>query len=323
MTPRWQTAPVLAAIETPGLPPWTPSVEGRVLRVPAVDAVGLEERAAALGGRSVKREAKLAALSLLIRCVDLTTLEGADTPGRVTGLCAKARRPEPTDATVPPVAAVCVYPLMVPTAVGALTGSGVRVASVAGAFPSGLSDLQVRLDDIRSAVAAGADEIDIVLNRSAFLAGDYRRAFDEIVASREACGPASLKVILETGELGTYDQVRRASALAMAAGADFVKTSTGKVPAAASLPLALCMAEAIRDFADQTGRRVGFKAAGGVRTAKQGWQYLVLMQEVLGPEWLTPGLLRIGASSLLNDVLLQLRSQTSGRYARPEHVSVD
>ena len=322
MTPGWHTAAV-AALETTGVQPWTPSVEGTVLRVPPVDAVGLEERAAALGGRSVKREAKLAALSLLIRCVDLTTLEGADTPGRVTSLCAKARRPEPSDPTVPPVAAVCVYPLMVATAVDALRGSGVKVASVAGAFPSGLSDLRVRLDDIRSAVAAGADEIDIVLNRSAFLAGDYRRTFDEIVASREACGPAHLKVILETGELGTFDQVRRASALAMAAGADFIKTSTGKVPAAASLPLALCMAEAIRDFADQTGRRIGFKAAGGVRTAKQGWQYLVLAQEVLGPEWLTPDLLRIGASSLLNDVLLQLRFQASGHYARPEHVSVD
>ena len=320
---HWQTAGVLAAIETPGVPRWTPSVEGAVLRVPAVDAVGLEERAAALGGRSVKRSAKLAALSLLIRCVDLTTLEGADTPGKVTSLCAKARRPEPSDPTVPPVAAVCVYPLMVPTAVTALAGSGVKVASVAGAFPSGLSDLAVRLDDIRSAVAAGADEIDIVLNRSAFLAGDHRRTFDEVVASREACGTAHLKVILETGELGTYDQVRRASALAMAAGADFIKTSTGKVPAAASLPMALCMAEAIRDFADQTGRQVGFKAAGGVRTAKQGWQYLVLMQEVLGPEWLTPDLLRIGASSLLNDVLLQLRFATSGRYPSADHVSVD
>ena len=294
-----------------------------MLRVPPVDAVGLEERAAALGGRSIKKEAKLAALSLLIRCIDLTTLEGADTPGRVQGLCAKARRPEPSDRTVAPVAAVCVYPLMVPVAVEALAGSGVKVASVAGAFPSGLSDLGVRLADIRTAVAAGADEIDIVLNRSAFLAGDYRRAFDDIVASRQACGPAHLKVILETGELGTFDQVRRASALAMAAGADFIKTSTGKVASAATLPMALCMAEAIRDFADQTGKQVGLKAAGGVRTAKQGWQYLVVMQETLGPEWLTPDLFRIGASSLLNDVLLQLRFQATGRYSRPEHVSVD
>ncbi|MEX2658581.1 MAG: deoxyribose-phosphate aldolase [Acidimicrobiales bacterium] len=314
---------MLAEIETPGLPPWNPSVEGTVLRVPPVDAVGLEERAAALGGRSIKKDAKLAALSLVIRCIDLTTLEGADTPGRVRGLCAKAVRPEPSDETVPPVAAVCVYPAMVPTAVEALAGSGVKVASVAGAFPAGLSDLDLRLDDIRAAVAAGADEIDIVLNRSAFLSGDYRRAFDEVAASAQACGPAHLKVILETGELGTYDQIRRASALAMAAGADFIKTSTGKVPSAATLPVALCMAEAIRDFADQTGRRVGFKVAGGVRTAKQGWQYLVLVQETLGPAWLTPELLRIGASSLLNDALLQLRFQTTGHYSRPDHVSVD
>jgi deoxyribose-phosphate aldolase len=314
---------VLAEIAPPGSPPWNPSVEGTVLRVPPVDAVGLEERAAALGGRSLKRETKLAALGLLIRCMDLTTLEGADTPERVRSLCAKARRPEPTDATVPPVAAVCVYPAMVPAAVAGVAGSSVKVASVAGAFPAGLSDLRVRLDDIRSAVAAGADEIDIVLNRSAFLAGNHRRAFDEIVASREACGPAHLKVILEVGELGPYDQVRRASALAMAAGADFIKTSTGKVASAATLPMALCMAEAIRDFADQTGRQVGFKAAGGVRTAKDGWQYLVVLAETLGPDWLTPDLLRIGASSLLNDVLLQLRFLASGRYARPEHVSVD
>jgi len=320
---------VLAEIEQAGVPPGalsvdgSLSVDGAVLRVPAVDAVGLEERAAALGGRSVKRDAKLAALSLLIRCVDLTTLEGADTPGRVQGLCAKARRPEPADRTVPPVAAVCVYPSMVAVAHEALAGSGVKVASVAGAFPSGLSDLSVRLADIRSAVAAGADEIDIVLNRSAFLSGDHRRTFDEIVASRQACGPAHLKVILETGELGTYDQVRKASTLAMAAGADFIKTSTGKVPSAATLPMALCMAEAIRDFADHTGRQVGLKAAGGVRTAKQGWQYLVVLQEVLGPAWLTPGLFRVGASGLLNDVLLQLRFQASGRYARPDDVSTD
>lgn len=298
-------------------------MEGTVLRVPAVDAVGLEERAAALGGRSVKREAKRVALDLVVRCIDLTTLEGADTPGRVASLCAKAVRPEPADPSVPSVAAVCVYPAMVPAAVEALAGTGVKVASVAGAFPSGLSELSVRLDDIGAAVAAGADEIDIVLNRSAFLAGDHRRAFDEITASRQACGGAHLKVILETGELGTYDQVRRASALAMAAGADFIKTSTGKVPAAATLPMALVMAEAIRDFADQTGRQVGLKVAGGVRTAKQGWQYLVVVQEVLGPEWLDPARFRIGASSLLNDVLLQRRFQATGRYARPDHVSVD
>lgn len=314
---------MLAEIEVPGLPPWNPSVAGTVLRVPPVDAVGLEERAARLGGRSVKTTAKDAALDLLVRCIDLTTLEGADTPGKVRSLCAKARRPEPSDPAVPPVAAVCVYPTMVETAVEALAGSPVKVASVAGAFPSGASALPVRLDDIRAAVAAGADEIDIVLDRGAVLAGELRRAFDDIVAAREASGDAHLKVILETGELATYDQVRRAAALAMAAGADFVKTSTGKVPSAATLPVALCMAEAIRDFADQTGRQVGFKAAGGVRTAKQGWQYLVVMQETLGPEWLTPDLFRIGASSLLNDVLLQRRFRDSGRYPGHHDVSVD
>ena len=314
---------MLTEIEVPAPAPWEPAVEGTVLRIAAVDAVGLEERAVALAGRSVKREAKRAALDLVVRCIDLTTLEGADTPGRVRSLCAKARRPEPTDPGVPAVAAVCVYPEMVAVALDALAGSGVKVASVAGAFPSGLSDLAVRLDDITAAVAAGADEIDIVLNRSAFLAGDHRRAFSEIVAARQACGAAHLKVILETGELGTYDQVRRASTLAMAAGADFIKTSTGKVPSAATLPMALCMAEAIRDFADQTGRAVGLKVAGGVRTAKQGWQYLVVVQETLGPEWLTPERFRIGASSLLNDVLLQLRFQAAGRYPSPDDVSVD
>jgi deoxyribose-phosphate aldolase len=306
-----------------GLPPWTPTVGGTPLRVPPVDAVMLEARAASFAGRSIKKDAKLRALRLLVACCDLTTLEGADTPGKVQSLCAKARRPDPTDPTVPPVGAVCVYPLLVPVAVEALRGTNVGIASVAGAFPSGLGPREVRLDEVRWAVEAGATEIDMVLNRSAFLSGDYRTAFDDIVATKEASGPAHLKVILETGELGTYDLVRRASALAMAAGADFIKTSTGKVGVNSTLPFALVMAEAIRDFADQTGRQIGFKAAGGVRTAKQGWQYLVLMQEVLGPEWLTPSMFRIGASSMLNDVLMQLQFQRSGHYARPEHVSVD
>jgi deoxyribose-phosphate aldolase len=313
----------LASIGTDGLPPWNPTVGGAPLRVPAVDAVGLEERAASLGARSVKKEAKRRALHLLVRCCDLTTLEGADTPGKVASLCAKATHPDPTDPDVPAVAAVCVYPTLVPVAVDALRGTGIGVASVAGAFPSGLGPLSARLEEIRWAVDAGASEVDIVLNRSAFLSGRYRQAFDEIVASKEACGDAHLKVILETGELGTYDLVRRASALAMAAGADFIKTSTGKIGTSATLPVALCMAEAIRDFADQTGRQIGFKAAGGVRTAKQGWQYLVLLQETLGPAWLTPSLFRVGASSMLNDVLMQLQFQRSGHYARPEHVSVD
>lgn len=312
-----------AGLGTGDLPPWIPTVGGTPLRVAPVDQVMLEARAAALGGRSIKKETKQRALRLLVACTDLTTLEGADTPGKVQSLCAKARRPDPHDLTVPPVGAVCVYPTLVPVAVEAMRGTSIGIASVAGAFPSGLGPLGARLEEVRWAVAAGATEIDMVLNRSAFLSGDYRTAFDEIVATKEASGEAHLKVILETGELGTYDVVRRASSLAMAAGADFIKTSTGKVATNATLPVALCMAEAIRDFADQTGRRVGFKAAGGVRTAKQGWQYLVLMQEVLGPEWLTPSLFRIGASSMLNDVLMQLQFQRSGHYARPEHVSVD
>jgi deoxyribose-phosphate aldolase len=285
----------------------------------AVDAVGLEERAAMLATRSIKKEAKRTALDLLIRTCDLTTLEGADTPGKVRSLCAKAMRPDLYDAAVPPVAAVCVYPSMVPVAADALRGSGVRLASVAGAFPSGLGPIEERCDEIAWAVAHGADEIDIVLNRSAFLSGQYAQAAEEIERSKDACGNAHLKVILETGELGTYDNVRRASHLAIDAGADFIKTSTGKMGTNATLPVALCMLEAIRD----SGRRIGFKAAGGVRTAKQGWQYLVVVQETLGPDWLDPSLFRIGASSMLNDVLHQLHFLDTGRYDRPEHASVD
>jgi deoxyribose-phosphate aldolase len=283
-----------------------------------VDAVALEERAAALGGRSLKRETKRAALDLAIRCTDYTTLEGADTPGRIVQLCAKAVRPDPLDPSVPPVAAVCVYPEVVPVAVERLRGTGVKVASVAGAFPSGLGPLVARTDEIRWVVEQGGDEIDIVLNRSAFLAGEYGRAFDDIAASKDACGLAHLKVILETGELGSYDQVRKASALAMAAGADFIKTSTGKIGTSATLPVALCMSEAIRDYAEQTGRAVGLKVAGGIRTAKQAWQYLVVVNETLGPAWLTPDRMRIGASSLLNDLLMQVRAQATGRYQSPD-----
>ncbi len=288
------------------------------VRITPVDTVALEERAAALGGRSLKRQSKLAALDLAIRCTDYTTLEGADTPGRIVQLCAKAMRPDPNDASVPPVAAVCVYPELVPVAAERLGGSGVKVASVAGAFPSGLGPLGPRLDEIRWVVANGADEVDIVLNRSAFLSGRYGRAFDEIAASKDACARAHLKVILETGELGSYDQVRRASALAMAAGADFIKTSTGKIGTSATLPVALCMSEAIREFAEQTGRAVGLKVAGGIRTAKQAWQFLVVVFETLGGDWLTPDRVRLGASSLLNDLLMQLRAQRSGRYQSPD-----
>ena len=288
-----------------------------------VDAVGLEERAAMLATRSIKKETKAAALDLLVRICDLTTLEGADTPGKVRSLCAKARRPDLRDPSVPPVAAVCVYPAMVPTAVDALAGSGIHVASVAGSFPSGLGPLEARLEEISWAVEHGADEIDMVLDRSAFLAGDLDRAAEEIVASKKASGSAHLKVILETGELGTYDNIRRASVLAMEAGADFIKTSTGKIGTSATLPTALCMLEAIREFHHETGRKMGFKAAGGIKTAKQGWQYLVVTQETVGADWLDPSLLRIGASSMLNDVLYQLHFLETGRYDRPEHASVD
>jgi len=309
----------LAPAERLAIPP----VGGVSVRVTPVDAVGLEARAKALSGRSIKRESKSAALDLAIRCCDLTTLEGADTPGKVKALCAKAVRPDPTDRTVPSVAAVCVYPTMVPVAAEALRGTGVLVASVAGAFPSGLGPQETRLDEIRRAVAAGADEIDMVLNRSAFLSGDFAMAFDDIAASKEAAGRAHLKVILETGELGSYDQTRRASMLAMAAGADVIKTSTGKIGVASTLPTALCMAEAIRDFREQTGRVVGLKLAGGIRNAKMAWQYLVIVGETLGPEWLRPERFRLGASSLLNDLLMQRRWLATGRYQRPDDFTID
>ena len=304
-------------------PPQAPLPEPLMgLPITPTDAVGLAERAGGLAKRSIKTTAKGAALTLAVRCMDLTTLEGADTPGKVLSLCAKALRPEPTDPAVPPVAAVCVYPELVGVAAGALAGTPVQVASVAGSFPAGLGPIGVRLDEIAEAVAAGADEIDIVLNRSAFLAGRYRQAFEEVAASKEAAGHAHLKVILETGELGSYDAVRKASMLAMAAGADFIKTSTGKIGTSATLPVALCMAEAIRDYADVEGRAVGLKVAGGIRTAKQSWQYLVVIAETLGPQWLHPDLFRIGASSLLNDVLLQLDRLGTGRYPRPDKTVV-
>jgi deoxyribose-phosphate aldolase len=255
--------------------------------------------------------------------MDLTTLEGADTPGKVAALCAKAVRPRPGDASVPPVAAVCVYPARAREAAAHLRGSGVKVASVATGFPSGQTSRAVKVAEISEALAAGADEVDIVIDRGAFLAGDHQVVFDEIVAAREAAGGACLKVILETGELVTYDNVRRASALAMAAGADFIKTSTGKVQPAATPGVALVMLEAIRDFHREAGRRVGFKAAGGIRTAKQAIAYLVLVSETLGPGWLTPDLLRLGASSLLNDVLLQIVKEREGAYQSLDYFTID
>ena len=294
-----------------------------LLRLTGVDQVGVEERAAALAKRSIKNETKVAALRLAVSVIDLTTLEGADTPGKVRSLCAKARRPDPGDPSIPQVAAVCVYPPMVAVAKGALRGTGISVASVATAFPSGQASLDIRLADTREAVEAGADEIDIVISRGAFLAGRWREVHDEIVAVKDACGDAHLKVILETGELGSYDQVRAASVIAMAAGADFIKTSTGKINPAATLPVSLVMLEAIRDFHAETGRVVGFKPAGGIRTAKQAISHLVAVNETLGPDWLRPDRYRIGASTLLNDILMQLRKQRTGAYASADYVSVD
>jgi deoxyribose-phosphate aldolase len=294
-----------------------------VARVAAVDAVGLEQRAAALATRSIKRDSKLRALDLAIRCMDLTTLEGNDTPGKVVAMCAKAVRPDPTDASIPSVGAVCLYPQLVPVAIEQLRGTGVRVASVAGGFPAGLTPLDARLQEIRDVVEMGADEVDIVLNRSLFLGGRYVRAFEELAAAREAAGDLRLKVILETGELGSYDRIRQAGVLSMAAGADFIKTSTGKIGVSATLPAALCMMEAARDFHAETGRRVGIKVAGGVRASKGAIHYLVLVQETLGPTWMSPELFRIGASSLLNDVLMQIHKERSGRYDGPDYVTVD
>jgi deoxyribose-phosphate aldolase len=298
-------------------------LEPRLPRIGSVDEVGVEERAAALAKRSIKKDAKLFALELAIRMMDLTTLEGADTAGKVAALCSKAVRPDPTDASIPSVAAVCVYPNLVPTAVERLRGTGVKVASVATAFPSGQSPLDVKLRDVEDAVAMGADEIDMVIDRGAFLSGRYAKVYDEIVRVKESCGDAHLKVILEVAELGTYDNVRRASILAMAAGADFIKTSTGKLSGAATLPVTLVMLEAIRDVYDQTGRKVGMKPAGGIRQSKQAVQYLVQLHETLGPEWLTPDLYRLGASSLLNDVLMQIRKERTGRYQGPDYFTVD
>ena len=291
--------------------------------LPAVDQVGAEARAAMLATRSIKTTSKAFALDLAVRMVDLTTLEGQDTPGKVASLAAKARRPDPGDPTCPPVAAVCVYGDLVPTAVEALAGSDVHVAAVATAFPSGRAPLDVKLADVRAAVAAGADEIDMVIDRGAFLSGRYLQVFEEVVAVAEACGDAHLKVILETGELVTYDNVRRAAWLAMLAGGDFVKTSTGKVSPASTLPVGLVLCEAVRDFAATGERRVGVKVAGGIRASKDAIRYLVMVNETCGEAWLDPDLFRFGASSLLNDLLLQRRKMATGHYADPDEMTID
>ncbi len=290
---------------------------------PPVDQVAVDERVASLAKRSLKKGAKVAGLKLAIRMMDLTSLEGKDTAGKVRALCNKAMRPLDSDPSLGPCAAICVYPNMVRVAKAALGDSGVLVASVATAFPSGLSPIEVKLDDVRRAVEFGADEIDMVIDRGAMLAGDYGKVFDEIARTKDACGPAHLKVILETGELGTYDMVRKASEIGIAAGGDFIKTSTGKVQPAATLGVTLVMLETIRDHFYATGQKIGMKPAGGVRTAKQALQYLVVVKETLGDAWLDPNLFRFGASALLNDVLMQLEKERTGNYQAAEDFSKD
>ena len=299
------------------------AIESMIENTGGVDEVGIDERVASLSRRSIKKESKLWALDLAIRMMDLTTLEGKDTEGKVRALCAKGIRPDPTDPSIPSVAAICIYPSLIPVAKRAPAGSGVKVASVATGFPAGQTYTDVKILETRQAVEAGADEIDRVIDRGAFLEGDYRHVFEEIVAVKEACGPAHLKVILETGELETYDNVRRASILAMAGGADFIKTSTGKITPASTLPVTLVMMEAARDFQRRTGRMVGIKSAGGIRTAKEAIAYLVVLYETLGPRWMTPDLYRFGASSLLNDVLMQIRKQRTGQYQGPDYFTID
>jgi deoxyribose-phosphate aldolase len=291
--------------------------------LPGVDQVGADTRAAALATRSIKTTAKRWAIDAAITMIDLTTLEGQDTEGKVRALCAKGARPDPTDATCPKVAAICVYPDLVATAREHLRGTGIKVASVATNFPSGRAALPVKLADVRAAVAAGADEIDMVIDRGAFLSGRYLEVYDEIVQVKAACDTAHLKVILETGELATYDNVRRASWLAMLAGADFIKTSTGKVSPAATLPVTLVMLEAVRDFREAGGRQVGVKAAGGIRTTKDALRYLVLVNETVGDDWLSPDWFRLGASSLLNDLLMQRQKLLTGHYSGPDYVTID
>jgi deoxyribose-phosphate aldolase len=289
-----------------------------------VDQVGAEARAAMLASRSIKTTAKQWALDMAISMIDLTTLEGQDTPGKVRAICAKARRPDPADPTAPQVAAVCVYPDLAHLAAAEVKGTGIHVASVATAFPSGRTSLEVKLADAKYAIEAGADEVDMVIDRGAFLAGDYQLVYDEIAAVREVVeGTAHLKVILETGELVTLDNVRRASWLAMLAGADFIKTSTGKVSPAATLPVTLVMLEAVRDFRATHGRQVGVKPAGGIRTAKDAIRYLVLVNETAGEDWLDPNWFRIGASSLLNDLLMQRTKLATGRYSGPDYFTLD
>lgn len=289
----------------------------------AVDQVGVEERVERLNKRSIKKDAKIQGLTLALSMIDLTTLEGMDTPGKVIQLCQKAKEPYAPLPELPTVAAVCVYPRMVNAAQKALRGTGIRVASVATSFPSGMTSLENKLEECRQVVEDGADEVDMVISRGEFLKGNYSYVYDEIAAVKEAAGKAHLKVILETGELQTYENVRKASDLAMHAGADFIKTSTGKVKPAATQPVTLVMLEAIRDYFYDTGRMVGMKPAGGIRKAKQALQYLVLVKETLGTDWLTPEYFRFGASSLANDLLMQIVKQKTGVYQSKDYFSND
>ena len=328
-------APAERAVELIGGDLTEKSLRLHLEGLPGVDAVGLEARAVSLGTRSIKTTSKAWALDKIIELIDLTTLEGADTPGKVRSLVAKAMTPDAGDASTPRVAAVCVYGDMVADAVAALGSAhsagrddGINVAAVATAFPSGRASLAVKLVDTTDAVSAGADEIDMVIDRGAFLAGHYGRVFDQIVAVKEACRRddgtyAHLKVILETGELTTYDNVRRASWLAILAGGDFIKTSTGKVAPAATLPVTLLMLQVVGDWYRLTGEKIGVKPAGGIRTSKDAIKYLVTVAETVGEEWLQPHLFRFGASSLLNDVLLQRQKLSTGRYSGPDYVTMD
>lgn len=313
-TSQWTTT-LMETIAEEQIPNFTNTVP--------VDQVGVEERVARLNKRSIKKESKVQALMMALSMIDLTTLEGMDTPGKVIQLCHKAKNPHAALPELPTVAAVCVYPNMVSVARKALRGTDINVASVATAFPSGMSTLEAKLEETRKAVEDGADEIDMVISRGEFLKGNFSYVFDEIVAIKEACKDVHLKVILETGELQTYENVRKASDLAMYAGADFIKTSTGKVSPAATQPVTLVMLEAIRDFYYKTGRRVGMKPAGGIRKAKQAIQYLVLVKETLGADWLTPDYLRFGASSLANDLLMQIVKQQTGVYQSSDYFSND
>lgn len=290
---------------------------------PAIDQVGVVERAARFTTRSIKKAAKVQGLKMVLSMIDLTTLEGMDTPGKVRQLCYKARHLHDELAGMPTVAAVCVYPNFVKLAKTEVAGTEIKVASVATAFPSGNSSLEIKLDDVRLAVEGGADEIDMVISRGKFHQGEFQYVFDEIQTVKEACGQARLKVILETGELGTFDKVRKASDIAIAAGADFIKTSTGKIKPAATLPVTLVMLEAIRDHYLETGKMVGMKPAGGISSAKLALHYLVMVKETLGEAWLCNQWFRFGASSLANDVLMQLLKQETGVYQSSDYFSID